>query len=191
MSSVDVGNRYVYNVREALGLVAGDPNAQQNMVKALTALSDMPEYLTATQFRDVQQAVNEAIKKLNPSTGGVSAGSSPAVSKILGMISKNLRTDLDDLTNWKKMSGRNQVLAEVAKQRLTDANTFFYSNKDDFASFFAGQGATRVGQAIETMVDSRFMQPNAPKAPGVMQTDQLFDVVNFLIEKEKKYTAAN
>lgn len=177
LSSVDVGSRYVYNVREALGLVTGDPNAQQNMVQALTALGSMPEYLTASQFRDVQQAVNEAIKKLNPSTGGVSAGSSPAVSKILGMISKNLRTDLDDLTNWKKMSGRNQVLAEVAKQRLTDANTFFYSNKDDFASFFAGQGATRVGQAIETTVDSRFMQPGAPKAPGIVQTDQLFDII--------------
>jgi len=173
---VDVGQRYVNTVREALEAVSGQAGQGDNAVKALTALANMPEHLSAKEFREVQRLVNDAIRNLNPSTGGVSMGSSPAISKILGLVSKNLRDDLDDVVNWKQMSGKNQVLAEVAKQRLNDANTFFFSNKDDFASFFAGTGATRVGQAIETSVDARFFQPNAPKAPGVKQPDELFEI---------------
>ena len=175
-SNVTAGQRYISTVREALEGVSGQVGQADNTVKALTALANMPEYLSAKEFRELQRLVNESIRTLNPSTGGVSMGSSPAVSKILGLISKNLRDDLDDVTNWKQMSGKNQVLAEVAKQRLNDANTFFFSNKDDFASFFAGTGATRVGQAIETTVDSRFFQPNAPKAPGTKQVDELFEI---------------
>ena len=96
---------------------------------------------------------------------------------MLSSASKNLRSDLDDTMSWKPMSGKNQILAEVGKERLTDANGFFFANKNDFASIFEGAGTTRVGKLVETKVDQRMFQQGAPKAPGEFQIDEIFDEI--------------
>ena len=172
------GDRYFANVRGVLGAITGDPDAQAKQIEALTLLANMPEYLTANQFRAFQKDINESIKRLNPATGGVTPDSSDAMSTILTNISRNLRMDKDDINNWKQMSGKNEILASQAKDRLDYANSFFYANKDDFASFFKGsEGTTRLGKLIETRVNQRFFQPNAPAAPGEFKIDQLFDFI--------------
>tara|TARA_R100001440_G_scaffold46080_1_gene65834 strand:- start:1337 stop:4849 length:3513 start_codon:yes stop_codon:yes gene_type:complete len=169
---------YFSNVREVLSGVVGDPNAAAKQIEAITALANMPEHLTANQFRELQKNINDAIRKLNPQTGGVTADAMDSISTILTNISKNLRYDKDDINNWKQMSGKNELLAGEAKKRLDYANTFFYANKNDFASFFKGsEGTTRLGKLIETKVNQRFFQPNAPAAPGEFQIDQLFDFI--------------
>lgn len=172
--SLDDG-RYVSSVKEAFDGFAVDDAG--TAMAAIKVLGQLPDYLTASDFRELQFMINSKINKLNTATGGVTQGSQDAVSKMLASASKNLRSDLDDTMNWKAMSGKNQILAEVGKERLQSANNFFFANKDDFASIFEGAGATRVGKEIETKVDSRFFQPGAPKAPGEIQIDEMFDFI--------------
>jgi len=172
--SLDDG-RYVRSVKEAFDQFGVDD--ADTAMSAIKVLGQLPDYLTASDFRELQFMINNKINKLNTATGGVTQGSQDAVSKMLASASKNLRTDLDDTMNWKAMSGKNQILAEVGKERLQSANNFFFSNKDDFASIYEGAGATRVGKEIETKVDSRFFQPGAPKSPGEIQIDEMFDFI--------------
>jgi len=170
-----VQDRYVDTVKQAFDNFGGD--STDGAMQAIKALQGLPDYLTAKDFRELQKIINSKINTLTTPTGGVKEGPADAISKMLASASKNLRSDLDDTVSWKPMSGKNQILAEVGKERLKAANNFFFSNKDDFASIFEGAGATRVGKEIETKVDSRFFQPNAPKAPGTVQPDELFDFI--------------
>ena len=170
-----INDRHVTSVKEAFDQFGVDDS--RTAMDAIRVLGQLPDYLTAKDFRELQFLINGKINKLNTATGGVTQGSQDAVSKMLSSASKNLRTDLDDTMSWKPMSGKNQILAEVGKKRLEAANNFFFANKDDFASIFEGAGATRVGKEIETKVDSRFFQPNAPKAPGEIQIDEMFDFI--------------
>ena len=167
--------RYVRTVKEAFDGFGIDDSA--TAMDAIKILGQLPDYLTASDFRELQFLINGKINKLNTATGGVTQGSQDAVSKMLSSASKNLKGDLDDTMNWKSMSGKNQILAEVGKERLTDANGFFFANKNDFASIFEGAGTTRVGKLVETNVDQRMFQSGAPKAPGEFQIDQIFDEI--------------
>ena len=172
--SLDDG-RYVRSVKEAFDQFGVDD--ANTAMSAIKVLNQLPDYLTASDFRELQFMINSKINKLNTATGGVTQGSQDAVSKMLASASKNLRSDLDNTMGWKAMSGKNQILAEVGKERLQSANNFFFANKDDFASIFEGAGTTRVGKLIETKVDSRVFQPGAPKAPGEIQIDEIFDEI--------------
>tara|TARA_R100001015_G_C4632142_1_gene195317 strand:- start:321 stop:3950 length:3630 start_codon:yes stop_codon:yes gene_type:complete len=170
-----INNRHVSTVKEAFDNFGVDDST--TAMEALKVLGQLPDHLTAKDFRELQFLINSKINKLNTATGGVTQGSQDAVSKMLASISKNLRSDLDDTMNWKPMSGKNQILAEIGKKRLEDANGFFFANRDDFASIFEGAGTTRVGKLVETKVDQRVFQPGAPKAPGEIQIDQIFDEI--------------
>ena len=175
-TSVDAGDgRYVRSVKEAFDGFGIDDSA--TAMDAIKVLGQLPDYLTASDFRELQFLINGKINKLNTATGGVTQGSQDAVSKMLSSASKNLRSDLDDTMSWKPMSGKNQILAEVGKERLTDANGFFFANKNDFASIFEGAGTTRVGKLVETKVNQRIFQQGAPKAPGEFQIDEIFDEI--------------
>ena len=176
-SNTNYNLRYFNNLTELLQDVSGG-SVGENKVKLLTQLANMPEYLTANEFRQFQVDINDAIKRLNPNTGGVTQSANDSISKMLTTGSKLIRQDMDDMNNWKQMSGDNQIKAEVAKQRLNYANNFFFANKDDFASYFKGiEGTTRVGKLMETRVNQRFFQPGSPAAPGEFQIDQLFDFI--------------
>jgi|TARA_R110001599_G_scaffold166144_1_gene355597 hypothetical protein len=171
----DVGGRNVRTVKEAFDGFGVDDSA--TAMQAIGILNQLPDFLTASDFRELQFLINGKINKLNTATGGVTQGSQDAVSKMLSSASKNLKGDLDDTMSWKPMSGKNQILAEVGKERLTDANGFFFANKNDFASIFEGAGTTRVGKLVETKVDQRMFQQGAPKAPGEFQIDEIFDEI--------------
>ena len=176
-SNTDYNLRYFNNLNELLQDVSGGP-VGENKVRLLTQLANMPEYLTANEFRQFQVDINDAIKRLNPNTGGVTQSANDSISKMLTTGSKLIRQDMDDMNNWKQMSGDNQIKAEIAKERLNYANNFFFANKDDFASYFKGiEGTTRVGKLMETRVNQRFFQPGSPAAPGEFQIDQLFDFI--------------
>jgi len=170
---MDVGGRYVNSVDEAFNLIGAGAGDANTATQAILALRKMPEYLTMKEFRRLEEIINNKIKTLDATTD-----TRTPVSSILHSIKKNMEWDLNDLKSWKPMSGKNQINAEVGKQRLAFANDFFSSNKDDFASYFEpGGGTTRVGKFIETKVDPNVMKAKAPKAPGEIQIDEIFDFI--------------
>jgi hypothetical protein len=169
----DVGNRYVNSVDEAFNLIGAGAGDANTATQAILALRKMPEHLTMKEFRRLEEIINNKIKTLDATTD-----TRTPVSSILHNVKKNMEWDLNDLKSWKPMSGKNQINAEVGKQRLAFANDFFSSNKDDFASYFEpGGGTTRVGKFIETKVDPNVMKAKAPKAPGEIQIDEIFDFI--------------
>ena len=170
---MDVGGRYVNSVDEAFNLIGAGGGDANTATQAILALRQMPEHLTMKEFRRLEEIINNKIKTLDATTD-----TRTPVSSILHSIKKNMEWDLNDLKNWKPMSGKNQINAEVGKERLAFANDFFSSNKDDFASYFEeGGGTTRVGKLLETKVDPNVMKAKAPKAPGEIQIDEIFDFI--------------